>query len=106
MGKGRQGVQSRRGVTRVGGGKGWRNTQKKRRGRKSQRVSEKERRRNGKRRKMRETTMEKWKEKEDAGGGKDRREEGTWREGDTARKSRAWVPRYPLPHLALVQFSL
>lgn len=32
--------------------------------------------------------MEKWKEKEDAGGGKDRREEGTWREGDTARKSR------------------
>ena len=32
--------------------------------------------------------MEKWKEKEDAGGGKDRREEGTRREGDTARKSR------------------
>ena len=33
----------------------------------------------------RERMTEKWKEKEDTGGGKDRREEGTWREGDTAR---------------------
>lgn len=49
----------------------------------------------GGRARERERTMEKWKEKEDAGGGKDRREQGTWREGDSTpeRAERNWEGR-------------
>ena len=44
---------------RAGGGRGWRKSE------------------------CRERMMEKWKEKEDEGGGKDRMEGGKWKEGDT-----------------------
>lgn len=59
---------------RAGGGRGWRKTEKECRGRKSE---------------CQERMMEKWKEKEDEGGGKDRREAGKVEGGrHKARESR------------------